>query len=137
MGCCGHDFKSIESVRQAVKKNTLEFKQYRSLKKFRDRAGKWDLRNGVCRNAVMVNNKVFCPLHPKRNRKDLRKGHCDTSYFCETTHQFYRWSTQKQKQFLKFIKDKKLDPIEYSVKIDNSELLKEFNQKSLKSLKHF
>lgn len=127
MGCCGHDFKSIDSVRDAVKKNTLEFKQFNNLKKFRDRADKWDLRSGVCRNVIMLNNKVFCPLHPKKNQgQDLREDHCDTDYFCQTAKEFSKWTKTKKEKFLRFIKNKHLDPIEYGVRIDNGELLKEF-----------
>jgi len=131
IGCCGHDFGSLKEIENTLKRNTAEFRKAKTLEEFRDRAGKWDLRHGVCRNAVMINNKVFCPLHPARNNgKDLRKGHCNINYLCETAKKFQKWPKTKQKQFLQFIKEKKLSPVEYSVKVDNGELLKEFKAQS-------
>jgi hypothetical protein len=132
MGCCGHDFKSLELVKEAVRRNTLEFRKFKNLEKFRDRAGKWDLRYGVCRNVVMIRGKVFCPLHPARNKgKDLRKGHCDVDYLCKTAKVFSKWNKEKQKKFLEFVEGKGLDVIEYSVGVDDGSLLKEFLRKDL------
>lgn len=135
MGCCGHDFGSLKEVKWAIKRNTIEFKKIKDLTVFRDRAGKWDLRSGVCRNIVMIGDKVFCPLHPARNSgRELRKGHCEINYLCETAKKFLKWDKKKQRKFLKFISDKKLDCIEYSIGIDNGSLMKEFLGKSPKSL---
>ncbi|MFC1801323.1 hypothetical protein ACFLZB_02575 [Nanoarchaeota archaeon] len=127
MGCCGHDYKNVKSVKEAIRKNTLEFKDFDDLEKFRDRAGKWDLRSGVCKNVIMVKGKVFCPLHPARNKGvDLRAGHCDVNYFCKTVKEFEKWNRERQKEFLDFLKKKKLGVIEYGIKIDDDSLLKEF-----------
>lgn len=132
MGCCGHDFGSIKEVKEAVIRNTSEFRKFDDLRKFRDRADKWNLRKGVCRNVIMVKGQVFCPLHPERNKgKDLRKGHCETGYLCKTARIFSGWRKKKQQNFLEFIKKKNLGVIEYSIKMDDGSLLKEFlNQKN-------
>ena len=128
MGCCGYDFGSVAKVKEAIRKNTIEFRKMNSLEEFRDRVGKWDLRSGVCRNVIMSRGKVFCPLHPAKNKgRELRKDHCDINYLCLTAKRFLKWDRKKQKEFLKFISDKKLGCVEYSIGIDNGKLLKEFS----------
>ena len=130
MGCCGHDFGSVKEVKEAIKRNTIEFKKINNLRKFRDRADKWDLNQGVCRNVVKMGKRVYCPLHPGCNAgRDLRRDHCDTDYLCETAQKFKKFSKKKQKEFLGFVKDKKMDTIEYGIKIDDGSLMKEFLEK--------
>ena len=132
MGCCGYGFSNPKEIKQAIRKNTLEFQDFnpktkKDLIKFRDRALPMDLRKGVCRNLIEKNSRLLCPLHPQQNQgQDLRKGHCDVDYFCSTVKEFLTWPKQKQKKFLEFIKNKKLDNIEYSLQIDKGLLLKEF-----------
>lgn len=134
MGCCGHSFISGEKIKQSIKKNTQEFQEYdpffeEDLLRYRDRAGRHNLRNGVCRNLIAKEGKIFCPLHPiVNNGKDLRKGHCDTDYFCETAKKFSFWNEQKQREFIIFIKSKKIDNITYSILIDKGTLLQEFEE---------
>jgi len=132
MGCCGHDFGSKKNIKLAIAKNTVEFKALNpktnpELMSFRDRFYIMDLRDGVCRNLIEVNDKFFCPLHPACNGgRDLRQGHCDTAYMCQTAKQFAIWDREKQRQFMSFITKKKLDNIDYSIGIDNGSLMKEF-----------
>jgi hypothetical protein len=132
MGCCGRNFPSKEKIREAIKKNTFEFKELnpqtrKELIKFRDRALPQDLRNGVCRNLIEKKERFLCPLHPKQNNgKDLREGHCDVDYLCLAAKEFMGWSRERQKEFLKFIDDKELDKIQYSIEMGDDSLLKEF-----------
>ena len=132
MGCCGHDFTSKEKIREAIQKNSLEFSKInpsneKELLKFRDRAYRMNLRNGVCRNLIQKENQLFCPLHPAQNQgKELRENHCDINHLCQTSKEFKDWEEEKQKQFLEFVKKKKLDNLDYSLQMDNGILLKEF-----------
>jgi len=127
MGCCGHGFISKEKIKEAVKRNTIEFSNSNDLIKFRDRAYSRDLRFGVCRNLIEKEGVLFCPLHPQQNSgKDLREGHCDTEYLCKTAQEFSKWGEEKQKDFLELVEKKRLDNLDYSLRIDNGTLLKEF-----------
>ncbi len=132
MGCCGHSFISKEKIKEAIKKNTLEFRELNpqtesQLMRFRDRATPMDLRDGVCRNLIEKEGKVFCPLHPKQNNgRELREGHCDINHLCRTAKEFAGWDKQKQEIFLKFIKDKKIGNLEYSMGIEKGKFLEEF-----------
>jgi len=131
MGCCGHDFVSKEKIKEAVKKNASEFNEFgwteRELVKFRDRALPRDLRDGVCRNLIEKDGRFICPLHPKQNKgRDLREGHCDVDYLCQTAKEFSGWSKEKQERFLEFIKSKKLNNLDYSIKMDDDSLLEGF-----------
>ncbi len=131
MGCCGHDFESKEKIQQAVFKNNLEFKHAdpkteEDYLKFRDRRPSRDLRNGVCRNLIQEQGCYLCPLHPARHSKDLRVGHCDIDYLCNTAKLFEKWDEEKKKKFIAFVESKKLDNTTYSILMDNNSLLKEF-----------
>ncbi len=132
MGCCGHDFGSKEQMQQAITENTQEFntahpQTEQQFLTFRDRAHPFDLRYGVCRNLIEEKGCHLCPLHPTRHRgKDLRIGHCDTNYLCQTATLFAGWNTQQQEAFIHFIEAKKIDHLTYSIAMDNNTLLKEF-----------
>ena len=133
MGCCGHDFESKEKIKQAVFKNNLEFKHAtpkteEEFIQFRDRRPNMDLRNGVCRNLIQEEGCFRCPLHPARHGKDLRIGHCDIEYLCNTAKAFEQWDEEKKKRFIAFVESKKLDNVTYSILMDNNSLLKEFNE---------
>ncbi|MBR9683853.1 hypothetical protein GOV03_04920 [Candidatus Woesearchaeota archaeon] len=134
MGCCGHSFVSKKKIEEAIKKNTLEFmgvdlRSEEELIEFRDRALPRDLRDGVCRNLIEKEGKIFCPLHPEQNDgRELRTGHCDINYLCRTAREFLSWSEEKQERFLKFIDSKKLDNIEYSMKMNDNSLFMEFTE---------
>lgn len=141
MGCCGHDFTSKKSIKKAIQLNTEELLELKpnsekEFIEFRDREYVYNLREGVCRNLVNTTPGKFevkkeecihCQLHPSlNNKKDLRIGHCDTNYLCETTKYFNSWDKQMKEKFLKFIENKKLDNISYSIGMDNGSFLKEF-----------
>ncbi len=142
MGCCGHDFQSKKSIRDAIHKNSLDYK-YADIKseadhvKFKDRAGSSNLRNGVCRNLICVkkneddiSGQVLCPLHPTRHAgKDLRVGHCNIYYLCKAAKAFGSWEKEMQEMFLDFVKSKKLDNIDYSMLMADDKLLTEFEEK--------
>ena len=134
MGCCGNNYISAKFVARAIKDNTREFRAVNSfsesdLLKFRDRASATSLRHGVCRNLIDRDGKLLCPLHPVLNKgKDLRIGHCDVEYFCQTALKFAHWDTRKQEDFVTFIQKKKLDNINYSLKMVEGELLREFEK---------
>ncbi len=135
MGCCGNTFVSKQAIKQAVHKNSLEYKNanpktIEEFKKFRDRRKSHDLRSGVCRNLVNDSGCMICPLHPDRHKEDdLRENHCDVNYLCETAHAFDKWDTKKKKKFISFIASKKLDNITYSLEMDGGDLMKEFESK--------
>ena len=94
MGCCGHDFDSVERIKEAIKLNIQEFElvngnDEQGLLGFRDRADAYDLRFGVCRNLIESDRKLFCPLHPALHQgKDLREGHCEIDHLCRTAREF-------------------------------------------------
>ena len=79
---------------------------------------------------VFVNGKIGCLVYPKKNQEDIRKDYCDHGFECKTLKEFKSWSKQKQEAFLKFLKQKDLDFYEYSIKMDNGELLEEFKKNS-------
>lgn len=131
MGCCGHDFGSEKQISSAIKQNTEQFQKLNPQKKqdfikFKERYHNLDLNHGVCRNLIKENGCVQCPLHPARHKEDLRLGHCDVNHLCDTAIEFEKWHKSRQEKFIQFIEEKGLDNIEYSLKMDNGELLKEF-----------
>lgn len=143
LGCCGHGFPEKQELKEAIKKNTLEFQNLNpqttlQLLKFRDRAHPYDLRNGLCRNLIQKKDQLLCPLHPGQNQgNDLRINHCDLDHLCLTAQEFNRWGRDTQQKFLFFIRNKNLDSINYSLQMNRGELLQEFknliNQPFLKN----
>jgi hypothetical protein len=135
MGCCGHDFMSRDKITEAIRLNTQELAQANPENReqfiaFRDRASSGDLRFGVCRNLVRLEFGIGCPLHPARHSgEDLREGHCDIHYLCDTAKAFGTWGIDKQEEFLKFVAGRKLDNITYSILMDSGGLLQEFRLK--------
>ncbi len=133
MGCCGHDFGSKEKIDEAIRLNTIEFKNINpqvkaQFIKFRERAHPADLRHGVCRNLIGHGSQIFCPLHPTLHQEDLRKNHCDIDYLCKTAKEFAQWNQEKQERFILFVKEKNIDNLEYSIRMDDNSLLKEFEK---------
>ena len=144
MGCCGHSFENEKSIKYAIHKNTLEFnnkipKTKQEFEEFRDRELSQNLRNGVCRNLIQINNQevqtnnkpscqFLCPLHPTRHKskEDLRLGHCDIHYLCKSAKIFKDWDKKTQEEFLNYIKTKQLSNIQYSLKMDDKSILEEF-----------
>jgi hypothetical protein len=132
MGCCGRDFISKEKIREVVILNTKDYNLINpqvkaQFIKFRDRYHPEELKHGVCRNLIEKDGKIFCPLHPAlQDGEDLRENHCQIYYFCRTAKQFFKWDKDKQDKFVKFISSKKLDNLDYSILMDNGQLLEEF-----------
>lgn len=136
-GCCGHDFTSRKEVAQGILLNTLTYikhtKEKLPVKNFRERSQ--HLRfSGICYNLVYLDfeknrkNKIIgCPLHPTRNKgKDLRENYCEIDHLCKSAFIFNNYSSKKKKEFINFLKNKKLDWYTYSLMMDNNELIEEF-----------
>lgn len=141
IGCCGFDFaKDLSSKKaffDAILKNTSEYKNYEDKIMFKKRYAYDDLHEcGLCRNIILASDAQFedkclsltCPLHPEENNGvELRKGECDASFMCESQKAFLsEWGDKTKKDFLDFILLKDLDWFEYSKKMHDNSLLKEF-----------
>jgi|APSaa5957512622_1039677.scaffolds.fasta_scaffold198754_1 hypothetical protein len=132
MGCCGNNFVSVKKIEEAIRKNTLDFvamspKEKEEFQCFRNRANSSQLRHGVCMNLISRKGKNFCPLHPAcHDGQDLREGHCDINFLCKSAKEFAKCDSSKQNEFIDFIKSKKLSSIEFSVRMDNGQLWKDF-----------
>ncbi len=127
-GCCGHSYKSKEKIMRDLEKNSLEYEFCKDNREFRDRAKRNDLRpSGICRNIIIAGDSVICPLHPELNDMlDLRITHCNTMHLCRTRREFESWDEDKRNAYLRFLKGKNLDMIDYSIKTDDGSLLREF-----------
>jgi hypothetical protein len=137
MGCCGYDWKE-KDIKKAVDDNTEELIQIRDKSVFRDRADKDDLKPcGACRNIVMLDEKtVGCPLHPVLNNGvDLRKGHCDTNFWCETMKWFRKLDRKTQERFISFVDKQKPDWVTYSMGMDSGTFMQSFLGKNLLTIK--
>ena len=133
MGCCLAPRKcpTKKELTQSIKANTSAYKEAGSVEAFskRKNCGR-TLKCGVCNNQIFVEKKVICPLHPKNNKGiDLRKRKfCEHDYLCPTQEEYNEWSSEKKKKFINFVKKKKPDWYQYSINIDNSGYLREFNK---------
>ena len=104
-GCCGRDYTTKKAIKESLRKNTLEYLKYQDKKEFGERS-KYLRDSGICRNLIIKNKKIVCPLHPALNKgKELRDSTCDLNYFCETFKEFKKWNKEKQKKFIKFLKE--------------------------------
>lgn len=128
-GCCGKEFGTKKEIKEAIRKNTLEYLDYSDKRKFAERSV--FLRDsGICRNLIFRDGKIICPLHPALNKgKELRDNLCDKDYLCETFKQFKKWNVFRRKKFIEFIKSKDPGWYDYSINIDNGNYLKEFSAK--------
>lgn len=130
-GCCGNSYSNKRKLIRDIKKNTLEFKNKKSLVSFMSRTR--ELKgSGICANLVLKDSKFFCPGHPiLNNGKDYRDldPDCHKEHLCKAFSLFQTWNKKKQQKFLDFIESKKLDSYAYSIKIDNNSLLEEFEKK--------
>lgn len=140
IGCCGGYLKDKEKILEDIKSNTKEVENYPDYADFIKRAKPEDLReSGICRNMTFIgfhqktgNLLIGCPAHPEFNSKteDDRKGHCDIGHLCKAASLFNQWSEETRKDFMNFLKYKVekggMDWFEYSIKMDNNELLDEF-----------
>ena len=121
-GCCGNSFKSRDKVMHDIRKNSL------ANKSFEERGKEHELlrSSGICRSVVIKGRRIVCDAHPGINGKDYRDKACDKGYRCETIKEFDRWSNKKKKEFVEFLRKKRLDHYEYSMGIDKGSFLKEF-----------
>lgn len=139
VGCCGGELKDKNQITEDIKKNTLELAKYRKLSDFINRAKPNELReSGICRNITFIgydkksgNVIVGCPAHPELNdpNNDVRLNHCDIIHLCKLTQVFDSWDEKKRNTFFEFLKkrvENGMDWFEYSIKMDNDELMKEF-----------
>lgn len=124
-GCCGNNFNE-EDIMQDLRVNTIQFELSKDIHEFMAR-GK-DLRlSGICKHMIIKEGKIVCPAHPKQNEgKEYRHGECNILYECKTSFEYNSWSQKKQQEFIKFIKEKDLDSVKYSIMVDNGSLLREF-----------
>ena len=148
-GCCGRDLKAKQEIENYIDLNNEDYHQCFSAgvflaQEFKNRHSKDLLRDsGICYNVVWSNKpRNFCPLHPKATEKmqqkgikvqgkpDLRDGHCNPGYKCDTLKAFENWTIKQKKAYINFIRKKldnnELDWYSYSIKTDNNELLEEF-----------
>jgi len=146
-GCCGDDWTSKADVENDIWLNSKDFKEIYSdneksvldLEFFRDRFAKDEVsKSGVCMNLVDFGSRCLaCPLHPKVNKivsckktvapiSDLRVGHCDVNYECETVKFWNLMNSVQRSEFIEFLILKDLDNYEYSMKNVSGELIKEF-----------
>lgn len=130
IGCCGNITKPKNLVLKNIRKNTQDLKKIKDLKLFKNRYKKDYLNDcGMCANIVIKYNRMYCPIHPKLNEnKELRKRHCDINHLCKTAYVFNKWNNSKQKDFVKLLKDKKLDWYNHSLNVDNGKFLDEFKK---------
>ena len=144
-GCCGNNFESREEIEEDIKQNTFEFKKHFNagktrddLKKFRDRFRSDEISpSGICFNLVELSHNCYgCPLHPlvqkssKKENKDfkmdLREGHCDIHYECETYKYWKKQDNKKKSVFLEFIKQRSVDNYTYSIENGDDIMIKKF-----------
>ncbi|MDP2749510.1 MAG: hypothetical protein Q8O89_01600 [Nanoarchaeota archaeon] len=140
IGCCGGRLKNKNQVFEDIKKNTLELGEYSEVSDFINRAKPNELReSGICKNMTFIgfdkrtgNVLVGCPAHPEfSDATDDRENHCDIAHLCKITQEFEQWDDKKRAVFLKFLKqksDQDMDWFEYSIKMDNDELLQDFQK---------
>ena len=129
-GCCGRDYTCKEDILNHIKKNMLEHANSSDPVKFMDRQ-KGLHSSGVCRNIGFKDDKLVCLVHPKVIGREIRKKHCDHDYLCKTMKVFLKWDKEQQDRFIAFIEEKHFEWYEYSIKIDDDSLLKEFTQQQL------
>ncbi len=146
IGCCGSHLKEKERALEDIKKNTLELAKYARLKDYVNRAKPDELReSGLCRNVTFIgydkksgNVLVGCPAHPEMENPEIddRDSHCNIGHLCKLTQVFEYWDDEKRKSFFEFLQKRVhdgMDWYEYSIKMDNDELLKEFEESEDKS----
>lgn len=135
IGCCislRAGCPTNEELLDDLKKNTQEL-QKQSVASFMGRTKREVRPSGACMNLVKLNSKEYgCAGHPARNKgKELRdhyKGWCNKEFLCDTAELFNKWTDKQQKEFLTFLKKKKLNLVDYSLGLDSGDLLKEFRR---------
>lgn len=152
IGCCGFDFAKNLSNKtpfiNALKENTQEYQELNDKETFKNKYDPCDLQDcGLCRILILKKDEnidteilkkrkhleITCPLHPAENNGiELRKGQCDLAFMCETQKMFHKeWGEWTKNKFVEFIYQKDLDWFEYSKKMHNNSLVKEFFETNL------
>jgi len=150
IGCCGFDFaKNLNSKQDFIKalvKSTGEFSISKEVISFKKRYSPDDLHDcGLCRQLILKDLPLIkgdlidslsdlkylpitCALHPAENNgEEFRKGECDLDFMCETQKMFLEeWGDWTKNKFIKFVYSKDLDWFEYSKKMHDNSLVKEF-----------
>ena len=130
-GCCGNNYSNKKKLIRDIRKNTLEFDNKKSIKGFMSRTNRLK-SSGICANLILKDGRFYCPGHYiLHNGKDYRNidPDCMKDYLCKTFGLFQGWDKEKQRQFLEFLKSKKLDGFAFSMRMDNDSLLEEFEKK--------
>lgn len=129
-GCCGDDWLPKDQIEKGVRINTEDLKKHVGpIKEFRNRS--WDLTEyGVCPNLVFLKDgSIGCHLHPKIHGEDLREGYCENDHLCKAAFMYNSFDDETKEKFVKFLISKKLDTYDYSIRMDNGELIAEFLEK--------
>lgn len=146
-GCCGDDWTCEKDVLNDVWLNSRDFceiyteneKSISDLEFFRDRFEKDEVsKSGVCMNLVDFGNGCFaCPLHPLVNlvvskdkvvapKSDLRCGHCDVDFECESVRYWKLMSDEQKNEFVEFVAGLKLSNYAFSMRNVSGELIRDF-----------
>jgi len=126
-GCCGHGFAGKKEISSSIEKNTKEFEKTKDSMEFLKMTDEYIDKNGLCPH-IIKKEKIHCPLHPSLNGTDLRKNGCDVNHLCITVKEFEKMAVSRKKAFVNFLIKKNLDFYEYSIKMDNGQILKEFEE---------
>ncbi|MFW6285966.1 MAG: hypothetical protein ACOC16_02235 [Nanoarchaeota archaeon] len=150
-GCCGRNYTDKKDIIKDIQDNTKDFKKLIlhtkfNLYNFRERFSRdsWKVKkSGICSNLVKFRNGLYaCPLHisinkiiPKSefrflSKKDLRWGHCDVNFKCITVEIFKKLNNNQKQQYIKWIKNLKIDSHNYSINNIQGKLIKQFLQKN-------
>ena len=132
-GCCGNNYTSEKDVVNTIWKSTGELKLSSSPKEFRDRFPKELVSSsGLCKNFVKFEDGNFgCGIHPARvGLPDLRIGHCDHDYLCQTMRTYLSWDDNQKQKFLDWLEKNNLSLYDYSLGMDEGTLLTQFQNEN-------
>ncbi len=128
-GCCGNHYTSEKDVVNTIWKSTEELKTSSSPKEFRDRFPKELVASsGICKNFVKFEDGTHgCGIHPARvGLPDLRIGHCDENYLCQTMRIWLSWDDKAKQKFIDWLDGQYFSLYTYSMGMDQGTLLKEY-----------
>ncbi len=146
-GCCSPGLTTEKEVLRDIQENTIELNEElekeqdneTALINFKKRYDNDEFpKSGVCFNLVQFSETCFaCPLHNKINeivpkeqlegpKKDLRIGHCDVNFECETFIYYKLMSGEQKKKFVEWVKNKGYNVHKYSIENIEGRLIKEF-----------
>lgn len=125
-GCCGHHFTGKKEVIEGLKKNHIEYKRTNDKVEFLKREN-FIRKCGICYNiGIQENGKIGCLVYQIEG-KDMRHIiDCDTKYECKTFSMFKSWDDMTQQKFKDFVENLDIDWYDFSIKMDNDEILELF-----------